>query len=437
MSSAASSNATPPNGAAPQPLDVRRTLYSLPLRVSAETFLSETTSNERDILRFELNCALQHFLEFDRPIFLEGLGIVFPSAVERMRGYPHNDLLVVRREMIRRISFEKCEDVVALNGASFPNMVQTRELAQRVYPRLPMGFHLAWSEQGMRSLLRGYILHVRENLIQRGFSNELSAFGTIYALHNRQGQVAADRFAGADIVLHPRKAQVLRVLESKVFERPVMAHAHEPLEAAHGPAKAIATIDFQRILKDMDLVPPETATCASQFEVGAFVLQEGAANPQWLLCTNGMRHLSQSSGRSPRTELTVQLPRAEAPSASDLLQPDSIALRILALGWLLLCSSKTKTLKAGVGLNIGAPLATAKPSQLHAILTTRTRPLFGPYLAEDGEYNYINLVGISEQEAELVARNRKLQLLALLDVKRLDQVTYPSRGNLLDSTTIE
>lgn len=63
-------------------------LSRLPYKLSAEAFYSATTEQERDLLRFEVNCALQHFIEFDRPIFLEGLGLFIPSRTERETSLP-------------------------------------------------------------------------------------------------------------------------------------------------------------------------------------------------------------------------------------------------------------------------------------------------------------------------------------------------------------
>lgn len=426
-------------------------LGSLPYRLSTDAFYSATDEQERDLLRFEVNCALQHFLEFDRPIYLEGLGLVVPSRIERTRAYPSGQSLVVRRETVRKVTFEKCDDVSAAEDlaiVSDRSVVDTRELAERIYPRLPLGLHLKWSMQAMRSLLRAYLFSIRDRLVTKGVSQFLSAVGTLYALHNRQGNTPSDWYAGADILLMPRRSQVLQVLDSRLCARPVLQSAWEPLQALYGPPVRTLCLDLMGVLKETGFAVDDSTEQANdtkdrlskrQIEVAVFLDNESKPQkPRLIWCTEGVRDLARSvSADVVATELVVQTPADENTLNGVVEDNLPIASRLLALGWAVLLSTRNKTLRPGLGINAESPLITQPKSLLTAAVATHVQSLSGVHLDEFGEFSYANLTGISYREARLISAGKRIHLLSMLELRGLDQITQSGRGCLLEHTKID
>lgn len=430
-------------------VDSNTLLGRLPYKLSTEAFYSTTTEQERDLLRFEVNCALQHFIEFDRPIFLEGLGLFIPSKTERDRAYPSGQSLIVRKESVRSVIFEKCDDISgaqSIYAAQGKKVVETHELASRIYPRLPMGLHLKWTDQAMRSLLRAYLFSVRERLVTKGVSQFLSTVGTLYALHNRQGSTPNDWYAGSDILLLPRRAQVLQVTESKLCARPVFLNSWEPLEALYGKAVSTLCLDLVEVLKKtgfaVDDASDESAELnlkKSQVEVAIFLDKDSKpSQPRLIWCTKGIRELAiKSSAEVIGTELIVQTPAKLGDSSGSVDRHFVLASRLLALGWAVLHGTRNKTLRPGLGMNTEAPIISNPKSLLTAIVATHAHPLYGVHLDADGEFSYANITGISHREAKLISAGKRIHLLAMLELRTMDQITQPRRVCLMEHTTLE
>jgi hypothetical protein len=426
-------------------------LNRLPYKLSAEELYSASTEDERDLLRVELNCALQHFLEFDRPIFLEGLGLFIPSRTERERAYPSGSALIVRKETIRSIIFEKCDDIsgaLSIYAAQGKKVVETHELANRIYPRLPLGLHLKWTIQAMRSLLRAYLLSVRERLVSKGVSQILSTVGTLYALHNRQGNNPNDWYAGADILLLPRRAQVLHVTESKLCTRPIFTSTWEPLEALYGKAVSTLCLDLVEVLKKSGFAIDDNSESDSesdqklnkrQVEVAIFLDKDNKpSQPRLIWCTKGIRQLvRKGSNEVIASELIVQTPAKPGDISGSVERHLVMASRLLALGWAVLHSTRNKTLRPGLGINAETPIISNPKSLLTAAVATHVHPLAGVHLDEEGEFSYANITGISHNEAKLISAGKRIHLLAMLELRGLDQVTQPRRGCLMEHTTLE
>ena len=426
-------------------------LSRLPYKLSTDAFYSTTTEQERDLIRFEVNCALQHFLEFDRPIFLEGLGLIIPTKVERSRAYPSGQSLVIRKEVVRSVNFEKCDDISGAQSifeSEGKKIVETYELANRIYPRLPLGMHLKWSMQAMRSLLRAYLVSVRERLVTKGVSQILSAIGTLYALHNRQGDTPADWFAGSDILLQPRRSQVLQVLESKLCARPVFHTAWEPLEALYGKPVRTLCLDLLKVLNETGFAVDESPSTESeadanlkkrQIEVAVFLDKDSKPQqPRLIWCTDGVRKLVQkSSNEVVASELVIQTPAILGDPAGSVEKHFILAPRLLALGWAILHSTRNKTLRPGLGINAESPIITNPKSLLTAAVATHVHQLSGIHLHEDGEFSYANITGISHREAKLISAGKRIHLLAMLELRGNDQITQPSRPCLLEYTKLE
>lgn len=428
-------------------------LSSMPVKIKDSEFYASTDETERDLIRFELNCALHHFLELDRPIFLDSLGLFIPILQQRVNGYPSGQALVIRKEVIRSVQFEKTDDFLeSFNRSAVSKItskdpevaqknqnkvVELQELTHRIYPKLPIAMHLKWCEQGFRSLLRAYLLTIREKLVNQGFSANLSALGTLYALHNRYGSTERDWFAGADIQLYPRKPQVVEVLSSNLHARPVLNSAWEMLAASYGNPVETYQLDIDQELAGLGVESPSPG---SRIHVAIFYAPaELGMKPRFIFCTEGLRYLAyQVREHSIGTELMLQIPVEESLNLEEQLETriKRFGDRLLALGWAMLYGTRGKTLRVGLGINLESPIVDFERTSLTGVIATSASPLSGSHLCSDGEFAYANLLGISNAESKLISSGKRLHLLAMLELKGLGQITNLKRKCILSSTKI-
>lgn len=410
-------------------------------RIRPDEFLSYCDSDERTSLQLHLSAAVVHFLDREVAIYLEGLGIFFPVHETKQRARTLREKLLVHNDSVRTVRFEKCSELVPYHWEKFGQIVETRDLVQQLYQHLPAAMRSKWSETEARRILRGYIGFIRREIVLRGYSAELSQIADFFALHNRQGKTENDWFAGADIFILPRYEQTLFIEPCVVKERPALENSWELLEAAFGAPIAIMNINIIRELSvlgyDTRGLDAESAIEEKEIPVAVFARKDDRAS--LVYCTNGLRRLSRSvkSSESPKpgNELVFQLavsPQDVATiSGSDV--PDW-PLRPLTMGWILMQSARSRTIKTGAGLTCDVPLIRNGDTELRNIFATSFACVRSEQLCSDGPFTYINLIGITSDEARVASKFSPEFLLRLLEHKELDQCTKPNRSSIVART---
>lgn len=185
-------------------------------------------------LRLEVTAATLHFVERERAVWFPKLGIFFPVTATTPVIKGTGSRLVVQRETVRSVRFEKCSELVAFQRQQFPTIVELPELVDKVHSKLSQKQKTQISSKELRANVLGLISDVRRDVLRSGCSRLLPGLGTLYALHNRQGDHEVDWFAGADIFLIDGYQRTLRIDPPVFLERPVLRDAFEIFEAAYG-----------------------------------------------------------------------------------------------------------------------------------------------------------------------------------------------------------
>jgi hypothetical protein len=435
----------------------------------------------QELLRFELNSALLQFVQAERPIVLENFGIISPERRTISQVHPMGSLGVVREEVLQTLVFEKCEDTSCLPDGRFPRLVDTRELVQSVYSRLPLSLQIRWSERELRRLVVAFFKSVRSEVVERGFSHQLRAVGHLYALHNRQGERPSDWFAGADIFMVPRQNRPLSLKSVRQFVRPVLESAAEVWEAHLGPAVWSGSFSLSYSLKELgfpESLVKEYALAPDEIRVLMFVVPLSAPGERSqgadyrsapggierrdiVLVTDGLRSASrgsltrpdstepdtQMSGPRLKHELVLHLterdfphtrfdPGTHAPSSSEYSPhlawaPPVWTAQLLAAGALLIASERSNPLRANAALALGRSLTGNRDCLLSAVIAVPCPRFSTQQLSTEGGFHFANLVGITADEAELVASHGREHLLALLETKGLASMTVTTRSSIL------
>ncbi len=400
------------------------------------------------ILRYEFIEAVTYFIAKDIPVYLEGFGIFSPELHTEIKSEKKGNKTSLRSETFRSVVFEKCYDLISFHRDRVGEVADLKELVQRIYPRLPLFITSEIDERALRSFLKLRIQEIKESVIHNGFDFTLGAIGELYALHNRQGSSPNEWYAGADIFLKPKYHRVISQRPLGSCEQPVLTSAWEPLEAAFGTSLTCFKVDLVKELSllgyDASLLPPGEA---KDIKVAAFRVPKSAKSEESVLfCSDGLRNLglTSRSSRGYGNEIVFQLPLSDSGIALETLV--DWAQRPFTLAWMLMQSAPSKTIRHGAGLASESPLfaygenagskTRVSRSPLHMILTTHFNRMRLRQTSSEGSFNYLSIVGITEEEGALISHRSAEHLITLLARRELLFITRPYRPSILLRTEI-
>lgn len=410
-----------------------------------ESYLRETTPTERSALLRELNVAIVTYLEFNIPVYLDGLGIVIPKISTQEKSHCWHDKLVVRSETLRSVNFEKCYELTTFHREQYPGVIESRELAKRIYPRLPLPMSVEWGEKKARRAIKGLIAAIKEEIVLTGSSGQLGTIGDFFALHNRQGDNPKDWYAGSDIFLDPFYEDVLDLGPSRIGEVPVFPDAWEPLSAMLGEPIATFTVNIRDELFKLGYEAPalidRTEHGRDQIRLAVYVSdgREPGEGSSLVYCTDGLRETAYKHGHSTGCEIVFQLPvsssEVEKLRAAEMEVP-RWAARPICMGWLLLSTSSAKQLTIGSGLSCGHPICDSAHTELNTVFVTHFGRLSAVQQTETGAFTYQNVIGITDDEARVAKLYSPEHLITLLRYKKLDQLTKRKRSSIVARTNL-
>jgi len=413
----------------------------------AEDYVRETTENEKKLIEHELCSVLLRLIQSGRAAYLDRLGIFFPALGEKTTTRIVEGQGVIRKEVSRNPAFEKCLDLTSYHRREYPQIAESPEIATQVYARLPLNLQVRWSAKALRKMLEGLIRLVKYEIVNSGSSFRLTHLGDFYCLHNRQGLNFNDWFAGSDILFEARVSDIISVGPARFFERPVFFNAWEPLESAFGEPISTFTIDLTRELPRLGYSLSEKEPPHPSIKEGIRVAvfkrtstKDRDGSFSLLFCSDGLRSigLNKQTENACGSEVTFQLSSISVNDPQSLLEELSTwSKRAFVLAWILLIGKRSGKLTLGSGLSAGCSLLEGqKNSNLSAIFTTPFSFLPGEQLSKEGAFYYNNLVGITEDEAQLAKTHSLEHLYVLLKHKNLGDVTNPSRASILNRTEL-
>lgn len=410
-------------------------------KLSREEFIRSTSSLERSVLRKELCNAIAYFLATGNAVHLAGLGILSPRSNTKHSSRVLNKKIILRKETIRTPEFEKCSELVSIHREKHSRLVETVGLTKRIYPRLPLHMQIKWNERELRAYIRGCIRSIADEVIVEGSSKQLMPIGELFAFHNRQGEGIDDWFAGSNIFITPHLNETVAVGKHVVFDRPVLSDAFEPLNALFGDPYVSFKINLLDELEALgynreDFIHNNPDIISS---VDIAVFKSNASKncnlPTLIYATNGLRRLA-FNAHQPNpvgSEVVFQLLDNDAISNNKKLSKDLIPMwpaRPITMAWVLMQSSKAKIIKPGLGLSADLKLHDKEACDLSAIFSFPFKQIQGEQLSPEGPFRYINITGITKDEAQLAEIYSPRYLEAVLKFKKLDQVTIPARSSV-------
>lgn len=432
------------------PAGIKSTNNKLKTRnlVNSDNVLSEISEDELKALQISLDASIVKFIDANIPVYLERLGIIFPEISSRIKVKCIRDKNMIYHESIKSLNFEKCYDLVTYHKEIYKGVVSTKELAADISMHLPS--FIKWDEKKLQRYIRALVLLIKKDLICNGGSRCLESVGTFYSLHNRQGQNLSDWFAGADIFVDPHYRKTISITENKIFQKPVFLTAWELLQAEFGKPIKTCRLD---LLSELYQIEGEQKLNLDQFrskfsaqinpnyiDFAVFKVEQvlGGSKERYLFCTDGIRKLVKDPNVAG-TEFIfqVEIDRLDREQAKLIDSGvENIANRAFALAWILLNSSKAKTLRLGMGLESPLPLFKQTQSPIDAIFCTKFSRATTEQLSPEGKFIYFNIAGITEDEAKACSQISAEFLYKFLSYKKFDQLTRPFRLSVLHKTIL-
>lgn len=409
------------------------------------------TTDPTDILPLEsqnvlslLQDSIRYFLTRDLPVYLDGFGILFPRIRAIDRSYQQDAQLIVRKEFVRTVEFEKCSNLSQFHRDTYGGLIELKELSQRVYAFMPVHRSIHVSEKDVRGELAYLIERLVYQTVAEGSSNFFSALGRFYALHNRQGNEFKDWFAGSDIFLQSYFSEPTSVGRPLVRERPILESSWELLQAAYGAPLAIHEVN---LAKELGALGYDVAELPNDIErkipVAIFQAYASREKTHYLIyCTDGLRKQGLRSKRSKGfgTEMVLQLPISSELAAGNKEHLGEIPLwplRPITMGWILLQSTASKTLRPDLKMTEGVTLIPDFDSDLSSIFCSAFASVKEEQLSSEGPFYYTNIIGITQDEFQFAERNGADQLRTILEYKKLLQFTKPLRSSLTARSSFE
>ena len=432
------------------------------IRVPASKPTPAETKKEKKPLRFddlsaqdqliiiqEIENSVIYFIEMGFPVYLEGLGILFPKFSNSRRVKNLRDKYVLYSEEYRTIAFEKCYELVSLHREKFSGVLDTKDLSERVFERSSPFLSTPFSAGEMRRFVRGMIDKLRKEVVNTGRSYLLQTIGDFYALHNRQGATFADWYAGADIFLKARYQRTIKTNPSRFLNRPIFFDAIEPFTALYGDPIREYSVNLKSELTKLGFEINNTEQpdiALTNLKIAAFSTPDPERDGAVLITyvTDKLRSigLSKANDNPCGTEFVVQTviePESsfglKSKTEIDSESLPSWPIQLITAGWILLHSSKTGRVKPGAGLAVGAKgLFEDENVQLSTLFTTKFSKIAGEQLSSEGAFEFTSLIAITDDEAEVAAMHTPHLLMTLLGYKNLLQISKPNRSSIVAKT---
>ncbi len=425
----------------------------------AKKGLIEWTDEHSATLIEKISEVITQSLLNNTAVFLERVGLIVPSRETKQKIYDpalartsHTEeqpaknapspTVLVRAETNILAQFEKCEELTQVHRDDYEHILETSELTRLVYPKLPLTISLDYTPEAIKGIIRNLLREFRREIIVQGFSKKFESIGEFFSLHNRQGSSERDWFAGADIFMTPRFRCVVHASAAREYERPILRDSLEPFESLWeaplaswevAPVQELEKIGYHISKKELSLDAPE------HFHLSVFGKRNSHGNVTHLVfVSHGLRSLAVALGTKLGfgTECVLQVAvndtlREEIKRGEiDSLSTSRWAASIFSLAWTLMRGSSSGCLRSGVGIScedVPLHVQAGKSSGPRMVLATDFRLLPGAHCVQDGLFQYMSLIGITDGEVRFAQKYSSSQLISLLKRKNLDQVTHLGR----------
>jgi nucleoid DNA-binding protein len=362
-------------------------------------------------------------------VYLEGFGIVFPEIRSRTVVETLNTKLCTRIEGQRAAQFEKCYDLIQLHRDRFGSILEGRQLHNAILKQLAVQ---GISERDIQRTLRTFIKNLRDDVVCNGYSVALPNVGRFLVLHNRQGATTGDWFAGADIFLQSSYRHTLMSGTPIFSNRPTLNNSWDAVGGKLGKPIKIYDLELDAALQPLAVAPTAISERALKPRIAAFAQQVDDVT-RFTFITDGMRLLGGcKSGIG--TEFIFSFEQRFGDWTFQTEEIIEMARRPLSLGWLLAAGAEEDSLKVGTCLECSSKIFPKSSGDLTAVICLAPMLAQNLHTTSDRQFRFLQLLGITGDEAQVCERIGFNHLSALLEYRGVHQITKPNRSSMISRT---
>ena len=384
-------------------------------------------------IKKELEQSLIYHLDCGFPCFLERFGILFTMEKPVQQVSSDDKYFTLQVETQQIVDFEKTDEVYEAHRVQFPNVLEMRDITNRVFERVRPHLSGSATEADVRWAIKQIIDSIKKAVVTSGWSDDFALIGTFVAHHNRQGKTEKDWFSGCDIFLDQPRTRLLRTERTSRIEAPVLDNAAEPFSMVYGAAVEQFEITIEKALTALGFETPERLTRMDPIKVWSFLDITTPNKNKRIFVTDGMQSIAHSKNQQTGSELVIQ-------TMGDEFSTEAIA-RLIGATCLLADASKSGRIPHGAAFPLGEEalgLPKTKSYGTFDVLIAFPFKFFGQKQnTSSGSFFYSALTLISEDEAELITANKKYLLSLYLQRKGYQTIIKPNRPSVRNRTVVD
>ena len=403
---------------------------SLPSKRKEDSSAQRSIFSRTAKLNEMLQQVILRLLTNDRPVYLEGLGILYTITSTRKINQGLGEQTALRKETRRIIKFEKTYELLNFHKQKYNNITDTRELARNFCQELPAKTQASDYLDLISQQIKLFFNEMRSEILLRKVSRGLSQIGIFAGTKfNVETPDWREKFARSEIFLLTQRPELIDYKDEFIFDTPRLNSAWEPLEGNFGPAihnfelnLAVESENLGYDLKNFTAqLQPERLT----LKIAVFYGQINSKSV-WIYSSDGLRYFTHDYHREQTaTEICLQI------SGDSAEAPPRWPADLFVLAWMALISNPGKTLKAGTAFELEDSSLIPQSHNLRGLLLTKFRQITGACHSNTGSFTYLNLLGITESEILYANETSPHILMRILADKDMDQLTKTNRKILI------
>ena len=223
----------------------------------------------------------------------------------------------------------------------------------------------------------------------------------------------------------------------RVVSRPTLENAWEPFEVLYGQPRWTGELDPEAVLREIGYELPSEAP-RHLLDVCAFAdrTEEDGKKGRLLFVTNQFSNIGNKTTPTEQFELVMQL-HLESSDEEEIEEVFSSRNHhtLLSLGLLVMYSREHQALERLCRVvDTEEPLAYQKKTRLTGALVSSFEDMRLPQLLQTGSFRYLNVVGITHDEAQFAEECTPQRLYSLLRLRGYHQITSFHRPSALMRT---
>ena len=395
----------------------------------------DTDNKDSKILLNFFNEVIKNNLINLQTVYLENFGFLIPNATWEISYSDENGKIVMRNSQVLNVTFEKC---LMLN-TFFKDKYNPIEF-KSILKNLSSNDYEALKKYDLNDILQyssSFISTLKYQVITNGIS-ELLQIGTLYSIHNRQGDSFKDWYSGADIIFKQNFNKTYLIKEEHKYFKPVYNDALEVFEAAYGNYVGKIDINLRKELVLMGF-KVEDVQNLKESVLPVYVYEDRSLSQRGLVTlyyvTNSLRKYGiKEYGVGTELVFAIALDEADFRDKNNKINIPLWPQKALVTSFLMLEREELRKINTGLTVKFTTPLAKFNSEVFEGIIISDFENLKDVQIAKDGKFYYKNILGITKGELEFANKFSVEYVLELLRERNLHQISRIKRRSITENT---